>query len=181
MRRLVVLAVLAAGPALAQDRPSLLPTRDVDVIYHATIGNRSIDQRWRFQAADQKLRLDMPQAGLYMITDERAHVAQMVDDSGRRVLQMPVPDIGPTSTRPGQTFTRLGPETIIGVPCTEWQTKDTQNQETVVCITADGVLLRARRGASVIVQALKIAYGPVDPAAFVIPPGYKRETPPSRR
>ena len=117
------------------------------MIYHATIAGHTIDQRWRYQVANQKLRLDMPQPGLYMITDEKAHVADMVDDSGQRVLQIPVPDIGPTGTRPGQTFTRLGPATIAGVACTEWQTKDSQGQETQVCFTSDGVMLRARHGA----------------------------------
>jgi hypothetical protein len=33
----------------------------------------------------------------------------------------------------------------------------------------------------VVVEATKVTYGPLDPGAFVIPPGYKRESPPTRR
>ena len=42
-------------------------------------------------------------------------------------------------------------------------------------------MLRARRGATVVVEATRVAYGPVDPAAFTVPPGYQRETPSAAR
>ncbi len=51
------------APALAQERPATAPTRDVDVLYRATVGGRAIEQRSRFGVAEQKLRLDTPSPG----------------------------------------------------------------------------------------------------------------------
>ncbi len=173
--------MLAAAPALAQERPVTLPTRDVDVTYHTTFRSRSFDQRWRFRASDQKLRLDLPAPGTYMIADERAHAAQMVNDGDHTVLQMSLPNIDPGGLRPGQSFTRLDAATVAGLPCTEWQTTDVSGRQTIACLTQDGVLLRARRGSDVLVQAVKVEYGPLDPAAFTVPAGYTSDAGSRRR
>ncbi|GAC1341007.1 MAG: hypothetical protein NVSMB18_12190 [Acetobacteraceae bacterium] len=181
MRAALVALLLAASPALAQDRPLTLPTRDVDVLYRTQAGAQSYDQRWRFRAEDQKLRLDLPSPGVYMIADHRQHRAAMVSDGDKGVLDMALPNTDPGGLRPGQSFTRAGTATVAGVACTEWQTKDLRGAETTACITADGVLLRARHGDAVVVEATKIAYGPLDPAAFAIPAAYKHEPAPDRR
>ena len=78
----------------------------------------------------------------------------------------------PATAMDGQ-FTRRGTDTVAGLACTEWETLDTQGLPTLACFTADGVLLRARRGAAVFVEAVQVSYGPPDPAAFVVPPSYK--------
>ena len=67
---------------------------------------------------------------------------------------------------------RRGQDQVAGLPCTEWETRDSQGQPALTCFTADGVMLRARRGAAVLAIATRVAYGPMDPALFNAPPGY---------
>lgn len=166
--KLAVLLALAALPAMAQERPPTVPLRDVDVTYRAGAGAAAMQQRSRWWVGEGKLRLDPPTPGVYMIVDTRARTMAMVSDEDRGVVDLPAPD-----TISGGQFVRRGAEVVAGLACTEWETLDTQGLPTVACFTADGVLLRARRGASVFVEAVQVRYGPPDPAAFVVPPSYK--------
>ena len=160
---LVVLASIApAIPALAQPA---LPTRDVDVTYAAA---QNVSQRWRFRVADQKLRLDPPTAGLHMIIDYPAHTMAVVNDRDRTVLMLAAPPA------PGRTGTARGTGQVMGQACTEWEQRDSQNQPTLACYTADGVMLRARRGDAIMVQATALRYAAPDAAAFTVPAGYER-------
>ena len=192
MRRAALLLLLAV-PALAwaQDRPLTVPTRDVDVVYRAGAGPQTIEQRSRFQAADQKLRLDTPSPGLYMIVDQRAHTMAMVSDADRGVVDMALPGAAiPGMTAAGQAFTgqaftpqaftRRGTDSVAGLGCTEWETLDSQGQPTLACFTPDGVLLRARRGAQVLVVATRVTYGQLDSTVFTVPAAYNRVAAPGR-
>jgi len=177
------LAVIAAvtlaagwGPALAQDRPPTTPTRDVDVTYQAGQGDKMVQQRSRFRASDQRLRVDTPTPGVYAIVDYRARTLAMVSDAEHAVLDMPAPASavpgGVPAGQPGASFVRRGEDQVAGLACTEWETADTAGLPTLACFTGDGVMLRARRGAQVLVVAARVAYGVQDPAAFTVPPGY---------
>ncbi len=173
-------AALIVPPALAQaDRPQTLPTRDVDVTYRAGQGDRAMSQRSRWSAAERKMRLDTPTPGVYAIVDYAAGTLAMVSERSRGVLDLPVPAGGlPGQAISGVTFTRRGGKEVAGLPCTEWETRDLQGQETLTCFTEDGVLLQARHGAQVLVQATRVAYGVVDGSAFAVPPSYTHETTP---
>jgi hypothetical protein len=173
----VLLALGSPGLAWAQDRPPVTPTRDVDVTYRAGQGDRAVEQRSRFRASDQRLRLDLPTPGLYAILDYPAHTLAMVSDPERAVLDMPAPAGAMAGVAPAGRFTRRGVDQVAGVPCTEWETQDSSGQPTLACFTADGVMLRARRGAQVLVQATRVDYGPQDAAAFTVPPGYAHSSP----
>lgn len=153
----------ALTPALAQPA---LPSRDVDVIYGAA---QNVQQRWRYRAADQKLRLDPPTAGLHMIIDYKAYTMAIVNDTDRTVLTLAAPPAPGTSGAAAR-----GTDSLLGQPCTEWEQRDVQNQPTLACYTADGVMLRARRGTQVLVEAIAVRYATPDPAAFTIPAGYER-------
>ncbi len=157
--------LLASAPALAQDRPPRLPARDVDVTYRSG----SIEQRWRFRAFDQKLRLDPPTPGVYMILDYAAHQMTMVNDSEQAVLDTPAPATAPF----GPGTTRRGTDEVAGLRCTEWETGDSAGLPTLACFTQDGVMLRARRGAAVLVEAAHVSYAPLDAGLFVVPAGYR--------
>lgn len=179
---LALLAVLAAGtaaaPAWAQDRPPTSPTRDVDVTYRAGQGGTVVQQRSRFRASDQLLRVDTPTPGVYAIVNYRTRTLAMVSDAERAVLDMPAPagavPGGVPAGQPGAGFVRRGTDQVAGLACTEWETADTAGLLTLACFTGDGVLLRARRGTQVLVIAARVAYGGLDPAAFTVPPGYAR-------
>ena len=175
-----LLAATLVPPARAQaDRPQTLPTRDVDVTYRTGQGERAMSQRSRWSAAERKMRLDTPTPGVYAIVDYAAGTMAMVSERSRGVLDVPVPAGGlPGQAAPGSApFSRRGSTQIAGLPCTEWETRDLQGQATLTCFTDDGVLLQARRGAEVLVQATRVAYGALEPSAFAVPPGYARQAP----
>ncbi len=176
-----LLAVLTVLPARAQaDRPATLPTRDVDVTYRMGQGEQAMSQRSRWSAAERKMRLDTPTPGVYAIVDYAAGTMAMVSERSRGVLDLPTPAGGlPGQAASGSApFTRRGSTQIAGLPCTEWETRDLGGQATLICFTDDGVLLQARHGAQVLVEATRVAYGALDPAAFAVPPGYAHEAPP---
>lgn len=176
MKRLVLGLICVAFPASAQEGPVTTPTRDVDVVYRSAAGPQVLEQRSRYRVADGKLRLDPPSPGVYMILDQRAHTMAVV--SAGNVLDMKLRDNkGPGGFAAGHHFTRGGVDAVAGLACTEWQTVDSQGQPVAVCFTGDGVLLRARRGAAVLLQATRVTYGQLDPAAFVVPPGYTHARP----
>lgn len=165
MTRLTLLALIGGAVHVAAQAQPALPTRDVDVTYLAAQG---VTQRWRFRVAGQTLRLDPPTAGLHMIIDYPAHSMAVVNDTDRTVIMAAAPP-----TAPGQGTAR-GADTVLGQPCTVWEQTDTQQQLTQTCYSADGVLLRARRGTQTLVEATAIAYGPADPSVYAIPAGYSR-------
>ena len=175
MTRWAALALVIAAPAWGQDRPPTAPTRDVDVVYRASADGKPIEQRYRFALSVEKTRIDTPSPGLYVIVDRGSHRMDMVSEGDRSVLELPYdPAHGLAGIAPDRTFERAGGDTIAGVDCTEWRTADKADRLVTVCMTGDGVLLRARTGATVMVQALRVVYGPIDPAVFAIPAGFQR-------
>ena len=164
--------LVAALPCLAQEGPAALPTRDVDVSYRSEQGGQVMEQRSRFALGPQRMRLDTPTRGLYMIVDYRSHAMFVVSDADKGVLDMPAPPAAvPGGVRAG-SYVRRGQDQVAGLPCTEWETRDSQGQPALTCFTADGVMLRARRGTAVLAIATRVAYGPMDPALFTAPAGY---------
>lgn len=186
MRRLAA-ALLALAPAdvAAQDCPLLVPARDVDVVYmmvqaDAPGGPRVVEERLRWAAAAGKLRIDPPTPGLWVVMDRNTRRMATVREADRSVLEiesaqaLPLP--GPAS---GAAFRRRGDDSVAGLPCTEWQTRDVTGGATLTCITADGVLLRASAGGRVLAEALHVAYAPQDASVFRIPDDYRRLAPPA--
>jgi len=176
MSRLAFLAMVVAAPAFAQERPLTTPTRDVDVTYRSTAEGQAVEQRSRFAVTQKKIRVDTPSPGLYIIVDRAAQTMNMVSDADLGVLQLPYDQATVSGVPANQKFVRQGSDVVAGVPCTDWQSTDAAGQSVVVCITTDGVLLRVKSGSDVLVQAVKVAYGPVDPSAFAVPPGYQRRS-----
>ncbi len=181
---LPLVAVSMAMPAVADpDRPVTTPTRDVDVTYRAGEGDKAVIQRSRWSAGGQKMRLDTPTPGVYVIVDYAARTLAMVSDRDHGVLDLPAPPGAmPGQAVPSSTaFTRRGDSKVAGLSCSEWETTDTQGQATLACFTDDGVLLEARHGEQVLVQATRVAYGTLDASAFVVPQSYSHEAPKGSR
>lgn len=172
----LLVCCLAATAVAAQERPPALPTRDVDVTYRSEQNGQVLEQRSRFAVEAQRMRLDPPTPGLYMIVDYRTQSMSVVIQADRGVLDMRAPAGVLPGAAPAGAFSRRGQDQVAGLPCTEWATRDSQGQEALTCFTADGVLLRARRGAAVLAVATRVVYGPLDPALFAIPAGYNRVT-----
>lgn len=174
---LVSLPALVSSPAWAEERPATVPTRDVDVTYRAGPPQQPVTQRSRWSAGSRKMRLDTPTPGIYVLVDYGAKRMSMVSDADHAVLDVPLPADGlmgqPAS---GAAFTRRDTAQVAGVGCTNWETLDSSGKPATACFTADGVLLEARRGDLVLVQAVRVAYGTLDAATFAVPPGYRTET-----
>ncbi len=170
--------LLLTAPAWAQDRPATAPTRDVDVTYRMGSPEPNgppLAQRMRWSVAAAKLRVDPPTPGLYMIVDYRAHRMAVVKTADRAVLDAPAAAGLPG--QPGNRYTRHGADTVAGLGCTNWDTVDTSGQASTLCMTADGVLLRASQGSVPLLEAVSVAYAPQDPAAFVPPDGFRHIAP----
>jgi hypothetical protein len=187
MRRLAALVFLVAPTvaAAAIDRPPALPTRDVDVVYmmvqpDAPDGPRVLEQRMRWAAAAGKLRVDPPTPGLWVVMDTRTHLLSTVREADRTVLELTSAQaqLGPGLPAGAAGFTRRGAADVAGLSCTEWETRDMSGVPVLACITTDGVLLRARAGARVLVEALHVAFAPQDPSVFRVPADYRRIAPP---
>lgn len=174
MRLAALLLCCIPGVALAQAGPPPLPQRDVDVTYRTQQSGQVIEQRSRFGTGLQRMRLDMPSPGLYTITDYRGRMMSIVSDTDHAVLDMALPPtVNPAVPPPA---TRVGTDQVAGLPCTEWQQQDSQGQPATTCFTTDGVMLRARRGSTVLAQATRVSYGPQDPALFAVPAAYAHVT-----
>jgi len=178
------LLVLAPVAAAAQERPALIPTRDVDVVYmmvqtDAPGGPRVVEERLRWAVTSGKLRIDPPIPGLWMVVDTRTRRLATVRDSERSVLEIESPQALPwPAPAAGAAFQRHGDDTVAGVSCTEWQTADMTGAPTLACITGDGVLLRASVAGRVVVEALHVRYAAPDASVFRIPEDYRKITPP---
>jgi hypothetical protein len=167
--------LMVAGPAWAQERPVTTPTRDVDVLYQAVAEGRAVEQRSRFAVAAGKIRIDTPSRGLYVIVDRGARQMDLVSDGDRRVLELPYDaSRSVTGIAAGGAFQRVGSGVVAGVGCTDWRTEEASGHALTLCMTGDGVLLRVRAGGTVLVQAVRVVYGGIDPAVFAIPGGYQR-------
>lgn len=163
-----VAAEAGAAKAGAEERPALVPTRDVDVTYRSQPGDTPVEQRSRFSASEQRTRLDLPTPGLFSIMDYRNAVLSVVSVADRKVLETKR-----TPSAPG-AYVRGGTDVVAGLPCTEWEMRDSVGQPAITCVTADGVMLRARRGAQVLAVATRVAYGPQEITLFEVPAGFER-------
>jgi hypothetical protein len=157
---------------VAADQPVALPTRDVDVAYRSEPGGPAapaVEQRSRFSVAVQRARLDMPTPGLFSIMDYRSRTLSIVSEPDRKVLET----TGAGPTRP-VVYQRRGDDQVAGLPCTEWEAQDSVGKPAVTCFTADGVMLRVRRGNQVLAVATSVTYAPQPPGLFQVPDGYER-------
>jgi hypothetical protein len=173
-------ALLHAAPALAQGQPQMVPTRDVAVTYRvtgpATSGAGQLPEltmSWLASAA--MLRMDIPGFG-WTVVDQRNNRAFSVMEQMRMIMDVPPGQVLPgTGLPPGATFQRGATEAVAGLSCTVWTYQDREGNGRA-CITADGVMLRGegtRGGQSGGLEALRVAYGPQDPARFQRPQGYQ--------
>jgi hypothetical protein len=107
-----------------------------------------------------------------MIVDYKAKRMAVVKPSDRAVLDVSTAGPGLPGAA-GGAYVRREPGQVAGLACTNWQTADAAGQPTVICLTQDGVMLRASQAGNVLLEATMVAYGPQDPAAFVPPDGFR--------
>lgn len=179
LSRISLLAVLLAGPALAQDRPQLLPTRDVTVTYRVVVqGQPPGEMRLSWLVARNLMRMDMPGGQGWMVLDTNAGTAFMVMDAQRMVMDIPASGVpGGVAPNPNARFTREGPARIANTECVNWRMED-QGQSARICLTREGVALRTEslggaRADSSVMEATAVTFAPQDAARFQRPAGYQ--------
>lgn len=179
MRRRVAAGALAVllGAAAGGERPVLRPLHDVNVTYAVAAGSGPpLQERMRWDVAARKLRVDPPTRGLYVIIDLAARRMSTVRTAEQAVIEMAAPEsVTGMADSAAAGAVRRGTDTVAGLACTEWDITDAAGQATRVCLTADGVLLRARLGDRALLRAEAVTYGPLDPAVFQVPAGYTRQ------
>lgn len=185
MRRTLLIMTLlaAAAPALAEDHPLLRPTRDVAVEYRSSGAQQGPAAQtdhivtMRFASSNGKVRIDGPNGRGYAILDLDAGQMTMVMADQKMYVERPA-DPGMLGMFRGTntTLTRSGSDTVAGVSCTTYNA--TINERTgQVCLTDDGVLLRARSkdaDRQHELEATKVSYGAQPAALFEIPTGYQK-------
>jgi hypothetical protein len=173
----LLLLVAMTQAAWAQDRPRTLPTRDVDVTYVLPTPAGAVHQRLRYNAARRLLRLDPPGERLRVVIDFAAQRMFTVRDADRSVIEM----AAPKSWMPGlggARYTRRNADRVSGVPCTDWETTDSEGHAVLICLTEDGVMLRAALGARVLLIATELRREPQAAPVFQVPENYRRLSPP---
>lgn len=179
MTRLALALALLVMPASAhaQDHPLTQPTRDVDVIYRVAGPRTPLEQRLRWGISLGKLRVDPPSPGLYMVIDTRTHVIQTVREADHSVVQIDGGDQALPGAAPPGRFSRGADAEILGLACTQWQTTDLSGRIVTICLTADGVMLRAESGGLVLVEATRVRFAPLGEAVFRVPTDYRKIIP----
>jgi hypothetical protein len=175
-RRAAALAglLLLAPLAARAEAPRVMPTRDVDVTYLVA---GDLHQRLRWNVAAQRLRIDPPLPEMYMVVDLAAGRMSMVQTTHHLVAELPTGHAGLPLPQGSGEWERAGTDRVAGLACTLWRTQDVSARPVTLCLTEDGVMLRATGAQGMLVEAEQVVYGPADPAAFVVPPDYQRLQP----
>lgn len=170
-----ILFLLAFGVVLAQTRPQLIPTRDVDVTYRVTQAGRTVEERVRWLAAEQIQRVDSS-GPVYMIVDHKAQRLTLVNTAKRTVLAMEAPR-SPLDPDSNAGFANTGRASVAGLPCTEWRMPTGAGKQ--LCVTDDGVMLRVQDAGTTVAEATTVQYGQADPASFEVPTDFQNVPPPA--
>jgi hypothetical protein len=179
---LVTICFVAAAPAFAADHPLTKPTRDVAVEYRSSAPGQAQNDpnatlTMRFASKTGLIRIEGPFASGYAILDPNNSIMTLVMTQQQMYMQRPA-DTGMWATfQAGNAdFKRTGSDTIAGVACTNYDTT-INGQDGQLCLTGDGVLLRARSSApdrQRQLEAVKVTYADQPADLFAPPAGYKK-------
>ena len=175
----VFLALLLAAPAFAQERPPIMPTRDVTVTYRVAGEGAPTEMKMSWLTAQGLMRMDMPGGQGFMVVNAQAGSGFMAMPQMRMIMELPAGAGGVNNfARASQTarFTREGSDRVANTPCTIWRVED-RGDTARICSTADGVTLRASSGGGQTgrgtMEATLVEYGAQDAARFARPQGYQ--------
>ena len=172
---LALLAALVAGHAAAQDRPAVLPLRDVTVDYTVDSTQPLPVRAIRVAARAGAERIRVEQSNLVLLVDRQARRVVVLLAAQNAALALP----WPRQVRQGfdmldhARLTRRGLGTQAGLACTVYDVAADATRLTA-CLTRDGVVLRAdgaMRGQTYHLAATAVSYAPLDAALFAPPPG----------
>jgi hypothetical protein len=180
----LMLALLAAtAPALAEDGPLIRPLRDVAVEYRQggmAQGQAAEPGRvltMRFASKTGRIRIDGPIAHGYAIVDIDAAQMTMVMAEQHMYVEQPAdPAMLAIFQAKNASFRKTGSDTVAGVACTTYEA-NLSDRKGQVCLTGDGVLLRAKSAdpdRNRALEAVAVTYADQPASLFEIPPGFQK-------
>lgn len=163
--------VMAGFAASAQERPQLVPTRDVDVSYKITRPNQpAIVERRRWLANEHLERVDGPDKSTTIFDRNKGEIT-LLNAANRTFRKLEGTGRQPPEPEAGVVLTRGTESVIAGLRCVEWTwTQDTETH--TVCVTAEGVLLRLAIDGRTVIEARSVRFAPQTAELFQVPPGY---------
>jgi len=182
---LVAIGLAPFWPAMAQERPPDVPTRDVSVTYQIQGGQPGGGPqtiRMTYKVAGDKMRIDEDHVES-TIMDGTTKRTLVLNNEQRTYFQVPYdPQQERGAMPPGLSFSRGGSQTVAGQACTIWRAQEGGNSSTA-CLTADGVMLSSEQpgepgGAAQRMVATSVDYSAQPDSLFVPPAGYRRVAPP---
>jgi hypothetical protein len=177
MRNLSGLAAMAAVAfavltlARGEERPQLLPTRDVEVTYDVIRSQRpKVRERVRWLAGERLERVESSGRAT-TIFDHNAHEVTLLIPANRTYRKLDDAPRRRSEPEPGAVLKRGSDAVIAGLSCTEWSwTEDVETHS--LCATADGVMLRLIVDGLTVVEARRVTYAPQRAELFRVPPDY---------
>jgi len=176
LRRVVstaAFALLLTGSPLGaeEQRPPLLPTRDVDIVYEVTRPQQpTIRQRARWSAGEHRERVDGSDKAT-TIFDHAAKEITLLIPASRTYRKLDGTPRQPGEPEDGVALERGAESVVAGLHCVDWSWR--QDVEThTVCLTPDGVLLRLVVDGKTIKQARSVSYARQAAELFQMPKGY---------
>ncbi len=163
--------LLVGSPLRAGERPRLVPTRDVDIVYDVTRPEKlTIRERVRWSAGEHLERVDGPDKST-TIFDRKANEITLLSPATRTYRKLEGAPRQLMEPEDGTALERGGESVVAGLRCVEWSwTEDTQ--ACGLCVTTDGVLLRGVVDGKTVMEARAVRYGRQPAELFQVPPDY---------
>jgi hypothetical protein len=181
MRRLILSVALAAVllPPAAEAQPRQ-PSRDYAATYRMESEGKAAEIRVFYSAASRRQRVETAEGGMAMIHDIPGNRMLMLNAQNRMAMELPG-NVGPgqqnmLNVPDDMTLTRTGTATVAGHRCTTYRAMQAGVERGTVCVTDDGILLRAdfqqgeRRGT---MQATALSLDSQPASLFQVPEGWQ--------
>jgi hypothetical protein len=165
------LVLLLASLVQAEERPELLPTRDVDVVYRVIQAHGPPTwERVRWSANRHLERVDGPDRSV-TIFDRDGREITLLNPRSRTYRKLEGASHSPIEPEQGATLKRGAASKVLGLPCTDWSWL--ANDEThTACTTPDGLVLRLAVDGKTVMQAVSVRYRQQKAELFEIPSNY---------
>ena len=126
----------------------------------------------------QRMEFNSPQGASVFIANGETGEAFMISSAGGQTMAMRMNTNDERFADPAKewsgdlaaTATRTGGCSVAGQSGTEW-TRAGEGVNNTVCVTDDGIILRAREGERTVWETTSVQRGPQDASLFALPPG----------
>jgi hypothetical protein len=185
MRQLLLIPALLApiAPARAGDTPMIHPSRDVAVDYRSNgtpqgpAAAPGAVVTMRFSSKSGRIRIDSASGRGYAILDPGAGEMTMVMQERHVYVERQAdPGMIAMFKATDRSFKKAGSDNIAGVACTIYDATFNEHGGQV-CLTSDGVMLRARSDNAAHqreLEAVRVNYADQPTNLFEVPAGFQK-------